>query len=79
MTRPPAARTAFTCRAVASGTRYGSGNGGSPVSGEDTPACSTIGANSTPAATSAVTSSGVNARPALGISALPGCVANTVW
>ena len=37
------------------------------------------GAISTPRATSAVISSAVNGRPALGISALPGSVANTVW
>ena len=41
--------------------------------------CSTSGATSTPRAASAVISSGVNGRPALGISALPGSVAKTVW
>ena len=40
---------------------------------------STTGATPTPAVTSRVTSSFVNGRPALGISALPGSVENTVW
>jgi hypothetical protein len=38
-----------------------------------------IGATAIPALTNAVTSSVVNGRPALGISALPGSRANTVW
>ena len=38
--------------------------------------CSVTGATSTPRATSSVTSSAVNGRPALGISALPGSSAN---
>ena len=37
------------------------------------------GANVIPRATSRVTTSGENGRLALGISALPGRVANTVW
>ena len=37
------------------------------------------GAISTPRMASAVTTSGVNGRLALGISALPGRAANTVW
>ena len=40
---------------------------------------SVIGATSTPWATSCVISSAVNGRPALGISALPGSSAYTVW
>ena len=48
---------------------------GSWRSGDETPVCNVIGATSTPRATSAVISSGVNGRPALGISALPGVVA----
>jgi len=38
-----------------------------------------MGAISTPSAISPVTSSVVKGRPALGISALPGKRANTVW
>ena len=41
--------------------------------------CNVTGATSTPAVTSEVTSSVVNGLPALGISALPGCRAKTVW
>ncbi len=41
--------------------------------------CSVIGAIVTPRLTSRVTISGLNGRAALGISALPGTVANTVW
>ena len=41
--------------------------------------CRVSGANVTPRATSRVTISGVNGRLALGISALPGRVPNTVW
>jgi len=41
-------------------------------SSEETPVCSVSGATRIPRATSAVTSSGVNGRPALAISALPG-------
>ena len=37
------------------------------------------GANVTPRATSPATTSGLNGRLALGISALPGLVPNTVW
>jgi hypothetical protein len=77
--RPPDALVRLTSRAVASGTVYRSGSGGSPSSSEDTPVCSVIGAAATPRLTSSVTSSLVNGRPALGISALPGWRANTVW
>ena len=41
--------------------------------------CSRTGATSTPADTSRVTSSALNGRPALGISALPGSRVKTVW
>ncbi len=40
---------------------------------------SVSGATATPRVTSRVTSSGVNGRPALGISALPGRLAKMVW
>ncbi len=38
-----------------------------------------IGAKTTPRATSRAASSGLKGRPALGISALPGCSAKIVW
>ena len=79
MIRPPCARTWLTSRAVAGGTSYGSGYGSSSASSEDTPVCRVSGAISTPRATSRVTTDGVNGRLALGISALPGSRANTVW
>ena len=41
--------------------------------------CSTSGVTPTPLATSRMITSGVNGRPALGISALPGSVAYTFW
>jgi hypothetical protein len=41
--------------------------------------CSVIGATSTPIDTSRVISSWVKGRPVLGISALPGQPAKTVW
>ena len=41
--------------------------------------CSVTGAMAIPRLTSLVTISGVNGRLALGISALPGQVAKTVW
>ena len=41
--------------------------------------CSVTGAIRMPRETSSATSAGVNGRPALGISALPGSRANTVW
>ena len=69
----------LTSRAVGPGTRKRSGCGGSPASGDDTPVCSVIGATPMPRVTSSVTSASVNGRPALGISALPGSRANTVW
>jgi hypothetical protein len=49
------------------------------ASSDDTPVCNTIGVTSTPLAIKRVTSSGVNGRPALGISALPGSRAYTFW
>ena len=53
--------------------------GASPASCDDTPVCRVMGAKPTPRVTSRVTSSGVNGRPALGISALPGWAAKIVW
>ena len=41
--------------------------------------CKVSGATRTPRAASSVTSSAVNGRPALGISALPGSSEKTVW
>ncbi len=65
--------------AVDGDTRYHSGYGCSLASSDDTPVCSTSGVTPTPLATRRVTSSGVNGRPALGISALPGSRAYTFW
>ncbi len=79
ITRPPLRRASSTCRAVASGTSYCSGNGGSWRSGEETPVCRVIGATEIPRATRRVISRSVNGRPALGISALPGAIAYTFW
>ena len=78
-TRRPAARVTFTRSAVAGGTENHSGSGASPVSSDATPACSVTVASNIPAEISLVTSSAVNGRAALGISALPGERANTVW
>ena len=78
-TRPPRARTWLTRSAVGAGTENHSGCGASPASCDDTPVWSSTGATRTPEATSRVTSSEVNGRPALAISALPGTDANTVW
>ena len=78
MMRRPAARASFTSRAVVSGTENRSGYGFSCASGDATPVCSRIGANTMPRDTRRVTSSSVNGRLALGISALPGAVAKTV-
>ena len=78
-TRPPCPRVCSTRRAVAAGTANGSGSGGSPASSDDTPVCRVTGATATPAVTRSVTSRSVNGRPALGISALPGSRAKTVW
>ena len=75
----PAARVAFTSRAVVSGTRNRSGSGGSPDSREDTPLCSSSGANWTPRVTRSVTSASEKGRPALAISALPGSRAKIGW
>ena len=63
---------ASTRAAVEAGTRKRSGWGRSPCSSDETPVWSTTGAIPTPRATRRVISSGVNGRPALGISALPG-------
>ncbi len=60
-------------------TRKRSGYGGSPRSGEQTPVCRTIRATPTPRSRSTASARGVNGRPALGISALPGSAANIVW
>ena len=79
ITLPPPARAEFNIRAVGPGTSNGSGAGGSPASADDTPACSVSGTIPMPADTSAVTNSAVKGRAALGISALPGRRANTVW
>jgi DNA-binding SARP family transcriptional activator len=90
ITRPPVRRVHSTRDAVRAGTRNRSAAGGSPLSCEETPACSSIGANSTPCPIRRVTSSVENGRPALGISALAnpgpaprpagsGRSAKTVW
>src|SRR6185312_4420548 len=79
ITRPPPWRASQIVWAVCSGTSYHSGNGGSWLSGEDTPACRVIGAMVTPRATRRLSNSRVNGRPALGISALPGLIAYTFW
>ena len=79
ITRRPAARVSVTSSAVAAGTVNRSGSGGSPASSDDTPVCRVIGAITIPAVTRPVTSPVLNGRPALGISALPGSRANTVW
>src|SRR5690349_24854738 len=76
MTRPAAW---LINRAVLSGTAKRSAYGRSCASAEATPVCSVIGANTTPRDTSRVTTRSVNGRDALGISALPGSVANTDW
>jgi hypothetical protein len=78
-TRPPRRRVCATSAAVGSGTSKRSGCGGSPASSEETPVCSTIGATAIPRVTRSVTSSVVNGRAALTISALPGVRASTVW
>src|SRR6266540_3376723 len=78
-TRPPRTFVHATSSAVAAGTSYRSAAGGSWLSSDDTPVCNVIGAKSTPSATSLVTRPALNGRPALGISALPGSVAKTVW
>ena len=74
-TRRPTERAELTSRAVAAGTTYSSGCGGSCFSWLATPVCSTSGAIVTPAARSRTSSAAVSGRPALGISALPGWVA----
>ena len=78
-TRPPPARTALTWRAVDSGTSKRSAYGGSSASGDATPVCSVIGRTTTPPRRQRAHQSAVNGRPALGISALPGSRAKTVW
>jgi hypothetical protein len=74
MTRCPLRRAALTRSAVQTGTQTRSGYGSSSSPSEATPVCSTNGVTATPLATSRVMTSGVNGRPALGISALPGSV-----
>ena len=79
ITRPPRARAPFTRSAVVRLTAYHSACGASPASCDDTPVCRVIGAKTTPPVTNRATSSALNGRPALGISALPGCTAKMVW
>ena len=79
MTAWPSSWAALTRSTVAAGTRYHSAYGGSPASCELTPVCSVIGAIPTPLVTRRVTTSGVNPRDALGISALPGSIPKAVW
>ena len=79
ITRPPSAWVWLMRDAVDGATRYHSGYGCSFASSDETPVCSTSGVTPTPLATRRVTSSGVNGRPALGISALPGSRAYTFW
>ena len=64
---------------MAGGTAYGSGYGSSSPSSEDTPQCKVSGAISTPRDTSRATTDRLNGLLALGISALPGSWAKTVW
>src|SRR3954452_16137492 len=78
-TRPPLRCVSFTRCDVCAGTRKYSAYGASWDSSDDTPVCNTTGAMPTPLATSRVMTSGVNGRPALGISALPGSLAYTFW
>ena len=47
--------------------------------GDETPVCNDSGATAIPRVTRSVTIASVKGRPALGISALPGSRANTVW
>ena len=79
ITRPPRALLPLTRWAVVSPTSNHSGCGASPASWEDNPVCKVIGAMITPCATKRATSSALNGRAALGISALPGCRAKIVW
>src|SRR5690606_704886 len=69
-TRLPRFLAAVTPSAVRGGTLNHSGMGGSCRSGEETPACSVMGRTEMPPRIRPVTTSGVNGRPALGISAL---------
>ncbi len=78
-TRRFRARAALTSAAVVSGTSNHSACGPSCASCDDTPVCRVIGAKTTPRDTSAATSSALNGRAALGISALPGQRAKIVW
>ena len=64
-------------RAVAAGTAYHSGCGGSCTSWLETPVWSTTGATVTPRAINRTSACSVIDRPALAISALPGCSAYT--
>ena len=77
--RWPSLRARLIRCAVDSGTENRSGSGSSCASSEATPVCRVIGAKLTPRAIRLATRSPVNGRPALGISALPGSRANTVW
>src|SRR5262249_18426012 len=79
MTRDPAARAWLTIRAGVTDPRNLSGHGRSCASGDATPVCRRTGTTTTPRATRRVTTRSLNGRDALGISALPGSVANTVW
>ena len=72
-------RAALTCAAVAAGTLKRSGYGRSPRSSELTPVCRTIGATRIPRVRRRASTSAVNGRPALGLSALPGSLAKIVW
>ena len=78
-TRPPSATVALTSRAAIAETSNHSGWGASPASCDDTPVCSVMAATPMPWETRSVTSSWVNGLAALGISALPGRFAKTVW
>ena len=59
--------------------RKRSGNGASWASSDDTAQCNVMGATGMPRLTRSVTKAALNGRAALGISALPGSWANTVW
>jgi hypothetical protein len=79
MIRWPRPWAALTSWAAVSLTSNHSAWGASWASCEDTPVCRVIGAKSTPRATNWVTSSALNGRAALGISALPGHRPKIVW
>ena len=79
ITRLPRRRAVLTRSAVGAPTENHSACGPSWASWEETPVCRVIGAMITPRATSSATSSVLNGRAALGISALPGQSAKIVW